>query len=233
MIAVVWLRWQRRFAFVAFATALGCTPEGATPLPEPPALSPDRVGIDPAGVTVMSGTPLVGEPGAVTPGAIVEATNLDDTSAPVSVTASADGSFALVANAVVGDEVRLIPRLGATRGEAVDVVLLDGEVVVDARHGCIELTPGTVLAVAPGSAELSLRNGCAAPASLEAPRARLGLSDFTFGEELPLTLEPGESAPLRIEFEPTAPGAREDVLFVDVDVAGETHRYAVTVVSDG
>src|SRR5690606_40912711 len=83
------------------------------------------------------------------------------------------------------------------------------------------------------SSDLSLRNGCAAPASLEAPRARLGLSDFTFGEELPLTLEPGESAPLRIEFEPTAPGAREDVLFVDVDVAGETHRYAVTVVSDG
>lgn len=233
LIAVVSFLRQRGLALVALATALGCAPQGATPLPEPPALRPDRIDVDTAGITVMGGTPLFGQPGAVTPGAVVQATNLDDTSAPVSVTAGADGAFGITANAAVGNEVRLIPRLGTTRGEPLDVGIRENDLALVERHGCIELDPGAVLVVAPGTTALTVRNGCADPALIGTPRARLGLSDFSFGEELPLTLEAGESAPLRIDFEPTVSGEREDVLFFEVEVASERRRYAVTVVHDG
>lgn len=229
-------------AIVCSFGATQCGPQVATPMPEPPSIDGGKIGPDDIGVVALSEPhplPIRGEAGAVTPGSIVRVLNLDETSAAVSAQADADGAFQLTVMVSSGDELRIQAVQGSVRSEPVDFIH-GGLASVDAlvpspRHPCVVLQPGLELRFADlelRSAELGPRplrvlNDCADPLSLADPRFRLDAGEFDLDSELPLTVAPASEATLDISLLQLPPPAREDVLFIDLSVGGETIRYPI------
>jgi len=230
-------------ALLAGVALCACGEPGvATPMPEPPA-------IDVGGVTGREYAATAGDngaeasvtfetgPGATTAGARVRATNLDGT-APVSNSfARADGSFSVTALAARGDTLRLQAVLDGVRGPPVDIVYMGANSFsAVTRPDCLDLAPGLWLTFEDGepTQDVTLSSTCTGAVSVENPRARLSLADFALETSLPVTLDPGGEATLRVRFEPTSAGEREDVLFFDaIGADAEVIRYPVTVFGEG
>lgn len=221
-------------AVVCSLGATQCGPQVATPMPEPPSIDGDKIGLDDGAVIALSEPhPLniVGEPGAVSAGSIVRVLNLDETNAAVSAQADADGAFEVTLMVSDGDELRFQALQHGVRSEPVDFI--HGSLAADVltpspRHACVVLQPGLELRYGElGPRALRVLNDCADPLSLAAPRLRLGGGDFELETELPLVVSPASEATLDISLLELAPPAREDVLFIELSVAGETIRYPI------
>jgi hypothetical protein len=222
-------------AVVCSLAATRCGPQVATPMPEPPSIDGGKIGPDVAAVVALSEPhplAIVGEAGAVTPGSIVRVLNLDETDAAVSAQADADGAFELTVMVSTGDELRFQAVEGSVRSEPVDFIH-GGLAAADAlspspRHPCVVLQPGLELRYGElGPRPLRVLNDCADPLSLAEPRFRLGGGEFELESELPLTVAPTSEATLDISLLELPPPAREDVLFIELSVAGETIRYPI------
>jgi len=221
----------RRGGFLLLTLGLGAcsAPEAATPVPEPPALDASRIGTGLRPLTDDRLVDVVGEPGATRGGAAVRATNLDSDVGPVESRAGRDGSFSIQVELGLGQELRLQASSGTSRGAPLDWLRTNDWLELSPRHACVEVGAFELRFDAPGSASLELTNACSENLSVEAPRWRLGLPDFSLPEAFPLVIEPDRSGSLAVNFERQAAGEREDVLFVDVAVEGRTVRYAVNV----
>lgn len=197
-------------------------------MPEPPALTPALVnryeGVSPASSEIV----IQGAPGAVTANASLRLTNLDST-LPVRVgRAAADGSFLISVTIEVGQELRVQPLAGAVRGTPADYLVGSTSLEPSPRHACVELEPSVGFA-GPGAQAVRVRNGCSDPITLGMPRQRLELPAFALRTVLPIVVEPGATLALEVAFDAAASADTEDALFVDVEVAGRTIRYPVTL----
>lgn len=170
----------------------------------------------------------------------VRVSNLDRTGATVAADVPAGDGADLIIPVTDGEELRFEALLGDQRSQPADAIF----VLDDAQSGafhlapserflCLELDPGYALDIAgAATATLSLKNGCDGPVTLDNPRSRLAVADFTLESELPLDIAAGASAELSVHFTPTTAGFREDVLFVDITLDGATIRYPITLRSE-
>jgi hypothetical protein len=204
-------------------------PEAATPVPEPPALDASRIGTGIGPLTDDGRIEVVGVPGATRGEAAVRATNLDSAAAPVESQAARDGSFSLEIELGNGEELRLQAFSETGRGAPLDWLLTEAWLELSPRHVCLDVGALELRFDASGSASLELRNACSENVSVEAPRWRVGLPDFSVPEAFPLVIGPDQSDRLVVDFERQAPGEREDVLLVDIAVEGRTLRHAINV----
>jgi hypothetical protein len=217
-------------------------------MPEPPAATFDLDGIN-RGVVAPASQPdlkevnatyVYGGPGSVPAGATVRVTNLDLATIVRAVTAYADGAFTAVVIASDGQELRFEWLKGSQRSLPADAIVVKPDpaamllgVTPSPRFECVSFTPGPVLdfGVA-ASATLVVENRCAEDVSLANPRTRLTLADFQLSSALPRAIGAGQSAELSVDFTRAAMGLREDILFVDVTLAGTTIRYPITLRAD-
>lgn len=214
----------------------------ATPIPEPPALTapePDRIALG-AGAEVTTdtsahGIEVLGAPGAAPPGSTLSATVLDTTAAPTLTRVADDGSFRLAVTVVAGAELRLESLRDSERSAPLDLRYVDGTLEPVERAACVRLEPGLSLPLEPtavgatSTAELIVVNDCAATLTLVSAELRLDPGDLTVTADLPVDLDPGTSAPLTLDYSPTAAGSRVDVVLLAVTVDGTPVRYPVTV----
>lgn len=223
-------------AIVCSLAATQCGPQVATPLPEPPSIDGGKIGLDDIGaVTALSEPhplPIAGAPGAVTGGSIVRVLNLDEANAAVSAQADADGAFEITVMVSDGDELRFQAVQNGERSEPVDFIhgSITGPdaLTPSPRHPCVVLQPGLELRYDElGPLPLRVLNDCAEPLSLGAPRFRLDDGEFALDSELPLVVPPSSEATLDISLLELPPPLREDVLFIDSSVGGETIRYPI------
>jgi hypothetical protein len=211
----------------------------ATPMPEPPAaLDGSKIGLGMEPISIFSDprpVSVVGQAGAAPAGARVRVLDLDSDRPDVSGRVQADGSFELSVTVSDGDELRLHAFDGAVRSRPLDLgVGPPAGLQPSPRHECLELTPGFELGFSSGGAAQSFtfRNACTATAILDTPRFRLGTSDAELLTPLPLELAPGETGALELGV-PGAALLAEDVLFIDVDVAGRRLRYPLGLYGNG
>jgi len=208
-------------------------------MPEPPAfdLSGVNQGITPA---VNPNDPRVhylpALAATVPGGAVVRITNLDTPDPVFATNAAKDGSFLAAIMASDGQELRFEWVDGAERSQPADALFVQplptGAITItpSPRFDCLTLSPGFALAFSGAAqASVTLKNGCAGDLTLDNPRTRLALPDFTLTSALPLRVAAGQSAKLSVTFARGAAGLREDVLFVDVTTAGTTLRYPITL----
>ncbi len=223
---------------VAMVCSLGatqCGPQVATPMPEPPTIDGRKIGPELDVVTALSEPhplSIVGDIGAVTPGSIVRVLNLDETSAPVSAQADAEGAFEITVMVSTGDELRFQAVQGGVRSEPIDFIhgglAAAAALTPSPRHACVVLQPGLELRYGElGPLPLRVLNDCAEPLSLAAPLFRLGTGEFELESELPLVLPPASEATLDVALLEPPPPAREDVLFIELSLGGETIRYPI------
>jgi hypothetical protein len=208
----------------------------ATPMPEPPAaLDASKVGLGVGPISILSDprpVSIVGEAGAAPAGARVRVLDLDSDLPDVSSLARDDGSFELLLTASDGDELRLHVFAGAVRSRPLDLILgPPAGLQPSPRHDCLVLTPGLELGLSSGvvAQSFTFQNDCTASAILDTPRFRLDTSDVALLTPVPLELAPGETGVLEIGVPAGAPLLGEDVLFIDVDVAGRRLRYPLGV----
>jgi len=208
-------------------------------MPEPPAFDLSGVNhgvtpvVNPVDPTVHDLPALAG---AVPGGAVVRITNLDTPDAVFATNAAKDGSFLATIIAGDGQELRFEWVNGAERSQPADALFVQPApsgaftLTPSPRFDCLRLSGGFVLAFnGAAQASVTLKNACSGELTLDNPRTRLALPDFTLTSELPLSLAAGQSAKLSETFARGAPGLREDVLFVDVTNAGTTLRYPITL----
>lgn len=197
-------------------------------MPEPPALNPALVtryeGVGPASSDIS----IDGAPGAVTANASLRLTNLDGELPARVGRAAADGSFLIPVTIEVGQELRIQPLAGPARGTPADYVVGVESLEPSPRHSCVELEPSVGFA-GPGREAVQIRNSCSDPVVLAAARQRLALPEFGLATPLPLAVEPGAARELEVAFSPARSGDVEETLFIDVDVAGRTIRYPITL----
>ncbi|WP_437677855.1 hypothetical protein [Sorangium sp. So ce131] len=220
------------------ACVAGC---GVNPIPEPPStpeLLGDVVGVG-CDVCDREVIDLAGGPGSVRNADVVWAVNLDGTAPPEVAAVGVDGSFLLPLEASFGDEVRLQARRGESRSEPADLIVADGVLESAPRPlaDCFHVEPELALAdtavgeVSTGA--LRLEHGCAAPLAIDAITLRAPSAELSLqGGTAPVVLAPGESMDVPVEFRPSAPGAREEVLLIEVSSPAATRR-AVTLFGRG
>ena len=218
-----------------------CGPGVATPMPEPPAFDLSGINRDPLPVTTDLSTSnagyVLGGANTVPPGATVRITNLDQTSNVASTTASTEGAFQAVVFANDGEELRFEWAQGARRSAPADAIVVKPDPTVmilriqpAPRFDCLRLTPGFVLDFSSSAtATLGVENGCAEPVSLQNPRSRRNIQDFSVEAALPVSVPVGQSASVTVAFERSAAGLREDVLFVDIVQGATAIRYPITL----
>ncbi|AKF04477.1 hypothetical protein [Sandaracinus amylolyticus] len=196
-----------------------------TPQPNPPALDVSRIG-------TMRSTRLFGVAGALDPDAQLWITPLDTTGDPQIVQPAPDGSFA--APALDGERHRLQPKLEADvealRGPPVDVLLVDGVMLLGPAIGCWHVpadarAPDARIGEA-SELVIAIENDCDAPLVVTAatPRRAGDVSVI----EAPGEIAPGTSGSLRVAIAPSAEGEREEVVALDVS-APATERRWITV----
>jgi hypothetical protein len=212
----------------------------ATPMPEPPAaLDGSKVGLGVEPISIFSDprpVSVVGQAGAAPAGARVRALDLDSDRPEVSGLARDDGSFELSVTVSDGDELRLHAFDGDVRSSPLDLIVgPPAGLQPSPRHDCLELTPGFELGLGSGAATQSFtfRNACMETAILDTPRFRLGMSEVELLTPLPLELAPGATEALELVVPAGAPLVGEDVLFIDVDVAGRRLRYPLGLYGTG
>lgn len=210
-----------------FTLALvGCV---ATPIPDPPSL--DMLFVTPT--SVGPAVEIAGLAGTVEPRAIVAGVNLDATDPFARAAANAGGAFSLTVLGFPGDVVRLHVEVDGARSEPIDFVAAGGTPapLVPPLEGCLDVVSATAIGdVAVGSTRtitIPISNACGAavtidPIALRAPAA--GLSVRTAA----LTIPDGSNANLEIDVAPTAAGAIEEVVLLNV-TAPEVGRRAITL----
>ena len=224
--------------------ASACGPGVATPMPEPPAATAfDLSGISGA-TTSTAKQPLdtrvlviESATGNVPQGATVRVTNLDTMDAVVAGIGNPNGGFEVDLIVTDGQELRFEWVSDAERSAPADAIITRRDPNAQnfsaspaPRFDCLKLSPGFVLDLAGTThATLGIENGCTSAVQLANPRSRLTLTDFALPGALPASVGVGESAQISVDFTRTTPGIREDVLFIDVTLAGTTIRYPVTL----
>lgn len=214
-------------------------------MPEPPAATAfDLDGIADVGVVSSAKQPLdtrvlviEAATGNVPQGASVLVTNLDTMDAVVAGIGTANGGFEVALIVTDGQELRFEWVSDTERSAPADAIITrddpnlpNFELALAPRFDCLELSPGFVLDFdGTTHATLGLENACTGAVQLANPRSRLGLTDFALPATVPATLPAGESTEISVDFTRTTPGIREDVLFVDVTLAGTTIRYPITL----
>ncbi|MGK3973456.1 hypothetical protein WMF38_17290 [Sorangium sp. So ce118] len=230
------MRW---LAVLLVAFVAGC---GVNPIPEPPAAP--ELGDVSGGVCMVCDTgqvDLAGEPGSARNADAVWAVNLDGTAPPAVAEVGADGSFVLALDVHLGDEVRVQARRGEHRSAPADLVVADGVLnraprpLADCFHVEPELElPDTAVGEV-STGVLRLEHDCAAPLTIDALALRapadLGVEDVS----APVVLAAGEPLDVRVELRPSAPGLREEVLFIEASSPAVTAviRRAVTLFGRG
>jgi hypothetical protein len=213
-----------------------CGPQGASPIPQPPimAVPIERViGVPPVVDPDRQTLPGIDGPnGSAPPGATVRITNLDNDSDPAEAVADTDGSFTLVAAFNPGEELRFEVLSGKRRSPPADgVVGTAFDITASERFACLTLEPGFLLEFAQGGSSASLRfsSTCADDVVLDNARLRVGTPGFTVQTPLPFTLTPSGSQSVDVALSGQATSGSEDVLFIDVTLAGQTIRYPITL----
>lgn len=217
--------------------------QGGTPQPDPPGVSP----IDPDRLRTLTarGDPpsieLRGEPGAVktddSERLTLSVVNLDAEDAVAMASVDEDGSFRTSLGAAVGHELRLQVFEGPDDREGsppLDVVHGGGEFTPAPRPlSCLEATPAAQLVFdpqQPGSAEITLTNGCGGAVSVSA-RLRLLDGEFTAGR-VPETIADGATETIRIDYAPAGDGAGENHLLVTIERDAVRERRPFTLRGD-
>lgn len=223
---------------------IACGPQGATPVPQPPlgafpldSIATPKVDPDTRNVVVLSSRPMGSSKGSPVPGGLIRVTDLDSTASPVQTTVDDAGAFSLSLPFALGDELRFEWLLDGQRSTPADAVLTSGPaalaLVPSPRFACLGVEPAYFVGFGSATrAELTLTNRCGSAVTVDGPRTRLGLADFALDPALPLTVPGAANAALSFTFERSTAGIREDVLFVDVTLAGESVRYPITLSSD-
>jgi hypothetical protein len=208
-------------------------------MPEPPTAF-DLSGFDQA--TVSAKIPLDDRvlviqtaTGNVPSGATVRVTNLDSTDAVAAGPGSAQGGFEVALIVSDGQELRFEWVNGAERSAPADAIVSRPDplsqffqINLAPRFACLKLSPGFVLDFSGTHATLGVENACDDAVTFTNPRSRLSLADFAL-PATPPDIAPGESAEIGVDFTRGAAGLREDVLFLDVTLAGTTIRYPITL----
>lgn len=225
--------------------ASACGPGVATPMPEPPAATAfDLEGIADKGVVTSAKQPL--DPrvlvieaamGNVPEGASVRVTNLDTRDAVVAGVGNANGGFEVALIVTDGQELRFEWVSDTERSAPADAIVSrddpnapNFELALAPRFDCLKLSPGFVLDFdATTHATLGIENACTEAVLLANPRSRLALTDFALPATVPANVPAGESTEVSVDFTRASPGIREDVLFIDVTLAGTTVRYPITL----
>ncbi len=171
------------------------------------------------------------------PGATIRITNLDGTAATSEVVADPLGGFSVGVTVNLGDELRFEWLLDGRRSIPADAVLTSGPndlaLVPSPRFACLALRPPYFVGFgSAGRATLTFENRCAEAIAVDNPSTRLGLDDFALETTLPLEVPAGSNGSVVFDFSRTAPGLREDIVFLDVTLAGETVRYPITLSSE-
>lgn len=221
--------------------ASACGPGVATPMPEPPTafdlggftetVSAAKSPLDDRVLVIEAAT------GNVPNGATVRVTNLDSTDPVVAGRGNAGGGFEVDLIVTDGQELRFEWVNGAEHSAPADAIISRPDalgqtfqIAVAPRFACLKLSPGFALDFGDsGHATLGIENGCDDAVTFSNPRSRLGLTDFALPATPPPDVAAGESAKLDVDFTRGAAGLREDVLFLDVTLAGETIRYPITL----
>jgi hypothetical protein len=167
----------------------------------------------------------------------VRVMNLDRLDPTVAVDVPEGSGAELIVSVTDGEELRFEAISGELRSQPADAIFVLDDALSGRFHlapaerfACLKLAPGYRIDVNGATrATLSLENGCASPLTLDNARSRLALPDFTLASALPIEVAAAASTELTIDFAPAAPGAREDVLFVDVTLDGTTLRYPFTL----
>jgi hypothetical protein len=241
-------RAQRTLASSALVTAgvwllaSACGPGVATPMPEPPTVFDLSGFMDPTpGVvhTPLDNRVLVLETtrGNVPPGATVRVTNLDTTDTVVAGPGTPQGGFEVALIVTDGQELRFEWVNGAERSAPADAIISRPDPLGEffrlnpsPRFACLKVIPGFVLELdEKNHAMLGIENGCDDPVQLSNLRSRLSLRDFALPATVPAEVPAGESAEIEVDFTRDSAGLREDVLFIDVTLAGTTIRYPITL----
>jgi hypothetical protein len=222
--------------------ASACGPGVATPMPEPPTVFDLTAVGQPSGLVAAAGK----EPDSKTihvfedrlpAHSTVRVTNLDRMDPTVAVDVPEGRGTDLIVSVIDGEELRFEAVTGELRSEPADAIFVLDDPLSGAFHlapaerfACLKLEPGYRLDITGATrATLSLENGCASPLTLDNPRSRLALPDFTLDTAPPIEVAAAASTELTVDFAPAAPGVREDVLFIDVTLDGTTLRYPFTL----
>jgi hypothetical protein len=182
--------------------------------------------------STMLSVDIVGAPGAVPGGAELRVTGLDTSAPPTVESADADGSFLIEVAGDYGQEFRFQLVGDGQRSEPQDAVYsLPGSQTPhfepSRRFDCVALSSGFELELPGGNATVTLSNDCQQPVTLANLRSRTDQALFTLTSALPPTLSPGAAATLSFEFNGARPA--EDILFLNITLAGETIRYPLTL----
>jgi hypothetical protein len=211
----------------------GCV---VSPQPSPPVDSPEldgglvSVGLTPE--SLLESITIVGAPGAVDPaeGSVV-VTNLDRDDAPSVAPVQPDGSFEIVVNGALSEELRLQARTQDARSQPVDLLLDASGTLVSSPvdFACLTIEPALWLELdGQGDARsIVLTNGCAEALTIAAPRLRRGLAGFTFSPTAPIALGAGEATTVTVRAVTTTQ-EDEDVIFFEI-VAPTAGRRAITI----
>lgn len=224
--------------------ASACGPGVATPMPEPPTAF-DLSGfaevttavdypVDDRVLVIASGT------GNVPPGGTVRVTNLDDTSPVAAGPGNAQGGFQVDLIVSDGQELRFEWVSGGEHSAPADAIISRPDPLsqvfglsVAPRFDCLKLSPGFALEFdSKTHAALGVENGCTDAVTFSNPRTRVTLPDFALPATPPADVAPGESTTIEVDFTRSAAGLREDVLFLDVTLTGQTIRYPITLRSE-
>ena len=223
-----------------------CGPSVATPMPEPPTVfdlsavgEPNELDAVAIGNEPDAKTIRVFE-GRLPAHSTVRVTNLDRVDPAVAVDVPEGRGADLIVSVTDGEELRFEALSGELRSQPADAVFVLDDAISGRFHlapverfACLKLEPGYRLDLDGASqATLSLENGCTSPLTFDNARSRLALPDFTLANALPIEVAAAASTELTIDFTPAGPGAREDVLFVDVTLDGTTIRYPFTLRSE-
>lgn len=221
--------------------ASACGPGVATPMPEPPTVF-DLTGFEDPTVTAkqpLDDRVLVIQTGRgnVPIGATVRVTNLDTTDAVVAGPGTPEGGFEVDLIVSDGQELRFEWVNGTEHSAPADAIISrsnplgqDFRLALAPRFACLKLSPGFALDFSGTThATLGIENGCTDAVQLNNPRSRLTLADFALPATVPADIPAGESTEIAVDFTRGAPGLREDVLFIDVTLAGTTIRYPITL----
>jgi hypothetical protein len=190
----------------------------------------------------MHGGSISGAPGAAPPGATLRAYNLDNNLPPSSTTANDDGSFELLIDIIVGDEVRIQAITQVARSKPLDLIIGQPEstptLAVRPLADCVSLAPSTELSFgaldAPTDRSLILANACAFDIQIGALGMRRPLDGLVLDSgTLPVPIPSGSSRTWTVRMQPAAgvSGEIEEVLLVEVD-APERDRRPVTIRAD-
>ncbi|MFZ5895414.1 MAG: hypothetical protein ACOY0T_30440 [Myxococcota bacterium] len=198
-------------------------------MPEPPALQGDKITVLPSlATTEPAPIPIEGAAGTAPPGAIIEITQLDSTAPPVATTARVDGGFSV---AIFPEgEHRVVAIVDEVRSTPFDFNIAGNRIVPSSRPSCFGVTPGLIVGARAGSAtRFTFSNACASAVTVQNPRLRLGLTNFSFDARFNATIAQSANGTFSINVAAATPATEQDIVFVDVNIEGTPIRYPLGI----